>query len=226
MHTAIKRFFLIFLFFAIHSITNCQPTIPLLEFPAKPEHDYFVLLFSGDGGWRGLDLALANNLNHENIPVVGINTKKYLWDGKTPQSIALDIEHLILTYCSKWKVSKVVLMGYSMGAEILPHSVNQLNDVFVKSIKDMILIAPDQNACFEVKLIFYAYDTNEGQPIINELKKLKVKKAYCICDDHKISLCKSGLDGIIDYTLITGGHHFDGDYDKLNKVIMKRLSSD
>jgi type IV secretory pathway VirJ component len=218
------KLWVIGIFLFIFDITiYSQAQLPLIEFPVKAGHPYFVILFSGDGGWRGIDQAVTDYLNSKNIPVVGINVKKYLWSEKSPQRIALDIESLIQTYCAKWGVSNAVLIGYSMGAEILPHSVNKLNEAFIKKIEDMILIAPAQNACFKIKLIFYAYDTNEGKPIIDELKKLKIKRAFCICDDHKISLCKSGLDGVIDYTLLLGGHHFDKDYNQLNKIIGKRL---
>lgn len=201
-----------------------QTTLPLVESPVTAKHNTMVIFFSGDGGWRELDQAVTAYLNSKNIPVVGVNTKKYLWEEKKPAEIADDIQTLIKKYGTLWKASNVVLLGYSMGAEILPHSVNELEPAYAEKIKDMILIAPAQNACYEIKLIFYAYDTNEGEPIIDQLKKLKIKNAYCICDDHKISLCKSGLDGVIDHTELTGGHHFDGDYDVLCGVIGKRLN--
>lgn len=201
-----------------------QTTLPLVESPVTAKHNTMVIFFSGDGGWRELDQAVTAYLNSKNIPVVGVNTKKYLWEEKKPAEIADDIQTLIKKYGTLWKASNVVLLGYSMGAEILPHSVNELEPAYAEKIKDMILIAPAQNACYEIKLIFYAYDTNEGEPIIDQLKKLKIKNAYCICDDHKISLCKSGLDGVIDHTELTGGHHFDGDYDVLCDIIGKRLN--
>lgn len=211
-------------FFLMSASAFSQSGLPVLEFPASAKHNYMVIFFSGDGGWKELDQSVTAYLNGKNIPVLGINTKKYLWEEKKPQIIARDIESLEQTYCAKWKVSNVVLIGYSMGAEILPHSVNEMKDAWTGKVKDMILIAPDENACFEVKLIFYAYDTNEGEPIIDQLRKLKIKKAYCICDEHPISLCNTGLDGVIDHTLLTGGHHFDGDYGVLCKIIGKRLN--
>jgi type IV secretory pathway VirJ component len=223
MARVLKLWAIFISFILLHLSVYSQSQLPLIELPTKAEHDFFAIFFSGDGGWRSLDQAVSNYLNNKNIPVVGVNIKKYLWYEKTPQRIALDIESMIQTYCTKWNVSNALLIGYSMGAEIIPHSANQLKDTFAEKIKDMILIAPAQNACFKIKLIFYAHDTNEGIPIIDELKKLKLNKAFCICDDQNISLCKSGLDGVIDHTLLTGGHHFDGDYNQLCKIIGKRL---
>lgn len=201
-----------------------QKTLPLIEAPVTAKHNTMVIFFSGDGGWRELDQAVTAYLNAKDIPVIGVNTKKYLWEEKKPAVIAGDIQMLIKKYGSLWKASNIILIGYSMGAEILPHSVNDLEPEYADRVKDMILIAPAQNACYEVKLIFYAYDTNEGEPIIDQLKKLRIKNAYCICDDHKISLCRSGLDGVIDHTELTGGHHFDGDYDVLCGIIGKRMN--
>jgi len=85
------------------------------------------------------------------------------------------------------------------------------------------LIAPSQKATFKIKLKSYVVDDNSGMDLLPEIKKLNIKNVYCICDDNKNSLCRKGLDGIIDYTLLKGGHHFDGDFSLLNLLINNRI---
>ena len=74
-----------------------------------------------------------------------------------------------------------------------------------------------------IKLTDFLMDSDVGAPLLPELVKLKIKTTYCICDDKEISICKQNLTGIIDYVVLTGGHHFDGDYTKLNSLIGKYL---
>ena len=197
--------------------------LPLLEFPVSGKSDFAVILFTGDGGWKPLVNSVTTYLNSKNIPVIALNIREYLHAEKKPEQIAKDLEMMIDTINKKWNISNIVLLGYSMGAEVLPFAAGAMKESYINKIKDLIMIAPGQNACFKIKLIFYIVDTDEGTDIVAELKKHKVKKMYCICDDRRISLYKNNLEGIIDYTLIPGGHHFHKDYLRLGKTIGKRL---
>jgi type IV secretory pathway VirJ component len=118
---------------------------------------------------------------------------------------------------------KVVLIGYSMGAEVFPFAVNCLYDKYMDELIDLILIGPWQKATFKVKLADYFFEINKGADIYTELKKMKTKNVYIICDDNEISICHKDLEGVIDYDLLGGGHHFGGDYVALSKLIGKRL---
>jgi type IV secretory pathway VirJ component len=126
-------------------------------------------------------------------------------------------------YGIKWKHDKVVLIGYSMGAEILPFAVNRMNEQHTKKIQNIILIGPWQRATFKVKLADYLYETNEGEEIYPELLKVKHINTYIVCDDNEYALCLKPIDGIVDHDLLPGGHHFGGDYGSLSKLIGKRL---
>jgi len=198
--------------------------LPILEFPATSSSNYFVLLFSGDGGWKTIDQSITANLNSKKVPVVALNMMKYLWSEKKPLQIAKDMEGLIDTYLKKWNKQYVVIIGYSMGAEVLPFALNVTNIYYLSKIKDLILIAPAQKAMFKIKVKNYLLDSNEGQEVLPEIRKLKVLDKYCICDDKKYSLCKANIEGIIEYTILSGGHHFDGDFKTLNKLVNKRLN--
>ena len=127
-------------------------------------------------------------------------------------------------YDIKWKHDKVVLIGYSMGAEILPFAVNRMNERYTKKIQNIILIGPWQKATFKVKLADYFYEVNEGEEIYPELLKVKHINTYVVCDDNEYALCLKPIDGIVDHDELPGGHHFGGDYDALSKLIGKRLN--
>lgn len=202
---------------------DARISLPVLEFPVESSQNYFVLLLSGDGGWKTIDQSITKNLNAKRVSVVALNVMKYLWNEKKPLQIAKDLELLIDSYLKKWNKQNVVIIGYSMGAEVLPFALNVTNIYYINKIKDLILVAPSQRALFKIKVKNYLVDENVGQEILPEIKKLKVSSKYCICDDNKYSLCLFDLNDVIEFTVLKGGHHFDGDFGALNKLISNRL---
>jgi type IV secretory pathway VirJ component len=202
-----------------------QPTknLPVIESVSNGNNSFYVILLTGNGGWANLVQSVTRYLNTKNVSVVAINTRKYLWSEKEPAQIALDLEILIDHYNKKLGQKKVVFMGYSMGAEVLPFAVNCMEDKYVLELNDLILIGPWQKATFEVKLRDYFFEVNKGTDIYAELLRMHTKKAYIICDDNEFSICHKNLEGVADHDFLGGGHHFGNDYITLSKMIGKRL---
>ena len=205
---------------------NLQPTkkLPLIECQSKGSGDFYVIFLTGNGGWKELAQSVTQYLNSKNVSVVAINTKKYLWSEKKPEQIACDLETLIDRFSNKWSQTKVVLLGYSMGAEVIPFAVNSMEEKYRNKLSNIILIGPWQKATFKVNLLDYVMEVNKGEDIYSELLKMKSQMAYVICDDNDISICKKGLEGVIDHDLLPGGHHFGGDYASLSGLIGRRLN--
>jgi type IV secretory pathway VirJ component len=214
-------------FFNSHIFAQkAEPTrdLPLIERRSDGYSPFYVILFTGNGGWKNLVQSVTKYLNSKNVSVLAINTQKYLWSEKEPSQIARDLESLIDTYNGRWGKKKIVLIGYSMGAEVLPFALNRMKGAYTENLNDMILIGPWQKATFEIKLRDYLFEVNKGSDIYSELKKIKSKKPYIICDDNEFSICNKNLDGIADHDFLGGGHHFGNDYDALSKMIGKRLN--
>lgn len=203
-----------------------KPTkhLPIIECKTDANLGYYVILLTGNGGWRKLVQSITYYLNQKDVSVLAINTKKYLLLRKNPSQICLDLETLIDRYNTKWEGQKVVMMGYSMGAEVLPFAINCMHHQYKQKINDLILIAPGLSATFKVKLRDYYWEVNEGADIYTELQKLNKTKTYVICDDTKFSICHKNLDGVVDHDFLSGGHHFGGDYDTLSELVGKRLN--
>jgi type IV secretory pathway VirJ component len=208
------------------SAQEVQPTknVPLRESVSQGNNNYYVILLTGNGGWKDLVESVTSYLNSKNVSVLSINTKEYLLSEKGPAQIACDLQSLIDRYNTKWGQQKFVLIGYSMGAEVLPFAVNCMEERYISDINDLILIGPWQKATFKVKLADYLYEVNKGADIYEELLRMKLKKAYVICDDNEFSICHKDLEGVIDHDLMGGGHHFGGDYNALSSLIGKRLN--
>ena len=194
-----------------------------IESKSTGKSDYYVILLTGNGGWQNLVQSVTRYLNAKNVSVLAINTKKYLWSEKDPAQISYDLQTLIDRYNNKWGQKNVVIIGFSMGAEVLPFAINCMEDKYMHELNDLILIGPWQKVTFKIRLVDYFFELNKGSDLYPELLKIKTRKAYVICDDKEFSICRKDLEGVIDYDLLRGGHHFGGDYITLSELIGKRL---
>jgi type IV secretory pathway VirJ component len=62
---------------------------------------------------------LADN----DVPVVGFNTLRYFWTARTPEETARDVPRTMEHYMRTWSRERVVLLGYSIGADVMPYSI-------------------------------------------------------------------------------------------------------
>ena len=102
--------------------------VPLTEVPATdgPNRPQLAVMFSGDGGWAMLDRAVAAELAQNGLATVGWDSLSYFWSARQPSEVALDLERVLRHYLKAWQKSRIVLIGYAFGADVLPAVINQL----------------------------------------------------------------------------------------------------
>ncbi len=100
--------------------------LPIVEMRATGDRDLLAVLLSGDGGWAGLDRELADELAAKGVSVVGLDSLRYFWRARTPEGLAADLERIVRYYAGAWQKSRVLLIGYSQGADVLPFAVSRL----------------------------------------------------------------------------------------------------
>src|SRR5437899_2266308 len=101
--------------------------LPLIEVPAtKGASDTLVVFVSGDGGWAKIDKSMSKVLAENGMPVVGLNALQYFWTKRTPDSAARDLQWVLEHYLAAWKKDRVLFVGYSRGADVLPFMINRL----------------------------------------------------------------------------------------------------
>lgn len=199
--------------------------LPLIEIPAAGDRDTFAILLSGDGGWAGLDKEVANALAAKGIPVVGFDSLRYFWKARKPEGLAVDLNRIIGYYAGHWGRSKVLLIGYSQGADVLPFAVNRLPAASRNKIAQTVLMGLGENASFEFHLSNWV-GSDDGLPILPEVAKLDAAQTLCVYgDDEGDSLCPRIPPGHVHAQSLPGGHHFDGAYDKLAELILQRAAN-
>ena len=101
--------------------------LPLVELPAEQRGPLLAIILSGDGGWRDLDKTIGEKLQSDGVSVVGWDSLRYFWSRKSPEQTARDLGAVIDTYVTRWGASKVALVGYSFGADVLPFAYDRLS---------------------------------------------------------------------------------------------------
>src|SRR5215471_6726055 len=143
--------------------------LPLQEVHAAGTTGELALLITGDGGWAGPDQELAARLAAHGVPTVALNSLKYFWTARTPEQTTSDVERLLRHYLATWHAQRVLLIGYSFGADVLPFVVNRLPADLRSRIASVSLLGIDARASFEVHVAEWIGAAGGGPPTRPEL---------------------------------------------------------
>jgi type IV secretory pathway VirJ component len=196
--------------------------LPLQEVQASGTADEFALLLTGDGGWAGLDQELAARLAASGVPTVALNSLKYFWTERSPDQTARDVARVLRHYLAAWHKERVLLVGYSFGADVLPFVVNRLPQELRAHIASVSLLGIDAHASFEVRIADWVGDDKGGPPTQPELDALPHLPVLCIYGEGETDSICPGLPpsaGIVREQ-IGKGHHFSGEYATLADRIL------
>ncbi|MGB5234963.1 MAG: AcvB/VirJ family lysyl-phosphatidylglycerol hydrolase [Candidatus Macondimonas sp.] len=189
--------------------------LPLIEIPAQGAIDapVWAVLLSGDGGWAGLDRSLSKALAARGVPVVGLDSLRYFWQSRTPEGLAADLQRIVSDYGARWQRSRVILIGYSQGANVLPFAFNRLSLEVQASVERIVLLGPGEQAAFTFRVSQWWHAPGDADlPLLPEVRLLPAARTLCVYgkDEAAESLCPR-LQGILPVVALPGGHHFDGD---------------
>jgi type IV secretory pathway VirJ component len=201
--------------------------LPLVEVAAHGSVDALAIFISGDGGWAGLDERVAAAIAARGIPVVGLDSLRYFWKARTPQSAAADVDRTLRYYLAHWKKNRALLVGYSQGANVLPFIVNRLPPAMRQRVVRIALLGLGQTASFEFHLSNWVSKDDTGLPIRPEMEKLAGVGTLCLYgEDEGDSLCPQLAAGGVELVKLPGGHHFGGDYEGLAARILRGIVPD
>ena len=199
--------------------------LPLIEVPAAGNGDAFAVLLSGDGGWAGLDKDVAAALAANGISVVGIDSLRYFWTARSPDTLATDLDRVLRYYAASWHKGHAVLIGYSQGADVLPFAVNRLPPASRAFVERTVMMGLGENASFQFHFTNWLGADSGGLPILPEVSRLDAASTLCLYGkDEDDSLCPKVPPGHVQAVVLPGGHHFGGAYGSLAHRIMAGLA--
>lgn len=192
--------------------------LPLVEIPAPggravPGHEHdLVILLTGDGGWAALDRGLAIAFKDQGVPTVALNSLRYFWIPRTPEQVAFDLGRVITHYLQAWRKARVILVGYSFGADVLPFALNRLPAAPRSHIATVNLLGLSATAAFEIRIMDWILGS-PGLPVAPELHSLSDMPVLCLSGRGDDAALRDLPPPRHFSTQIVGkGHHSSGEY--------------
>ncbi|MEP7117123.1 MAG: AcvB/VirJ family lysyl-phosphatidylglycerol hydrolase, partial [Acidobacteriota bacterium] len=205
--------------------TPAVADLSLVEVPAAETSattaDTMAIVLSGDGGWAELDKAVAQGLAARGVPVVGWSSLDYYWTPRTPEQAALALARIVDHYSAVWSRPRVIVVGYSFGADVAPFLVNRLPPASRSHVASLGLLAPSERAEFEFHVLGWI-GASRGTSLATrpEMARLTVPTQCVVPEDDTAPSCQAGNPRVRTVSA-PAGHHFGGDYDRLVDLLLK-----
>lgn len=200
------------------------PDMPLTLVAAAPgkTSDMMAIAYSGDGGWVGIDRDLSAQIAAAGIPVVGVDSLSYFWSARSPAGAASDLSRLIRGFGTRWGKRRVVLVGYSFGADVMPHMIDHLDPEARSRIASVALLGLSSTADFQFHLTSWInMDSANAMPTIPAIAKLRGMTIRCVRGDQENdSACPAIPAGLAQQYVVPGGHHFDRNAVLLGQIVL------
>jgi type IV secretory pathway VirJ component len=183
--------------------------LPLVELPADPGGNLLAVLLTGDGGWAKGDQSMAAAFRTRAIPVVGFVSPSYLQVPRTPDGAGDDLRRLLDHYLREWHLRRVIVVGYSRGADLLPFMVSRLPSQLRRRLALVAMIGLSDEASFQYRPTDLFADGLRftDRAVEPEVRKLRGLRMMCISGEQEGgSLCPRLNSSLVRVATHPGGH--------------------
>ena len=135
-----------------------------------------------------------------------------------------DLTAILQHYLASWHMDKVMLIGYSRGADVLPFMASRLPADLRERTSLVALLGAEHGVDFEFRVSDWLPGSMHDAPhkVQPEVEKLTGYKVLCIYGkDEPAPLCPDLDTTRFTVKEMTGGHHFGGDYQALARLILR-----
>ena len=170
-----------------------------------------ALLISGDGGWYSFEQSIANKLAEIGIPTVGLDSRKYFWNRRSPEETASDMTAILKYYSRELGREKFLLVGYSLGSEIVPFIINRLPENMKSMVTSAVMLSPETTTDFEIHIsnMLGMGNRQNTYNVLDEIKKIKTVPSLCIFGkDEKSEVPGLLVNTQVKISIIPGDHHY------------------
>ncbi len=199
--------------------------LPVIEDRAPGNDPTLAIFWSGDGGWATIDKEVSENLQRRGISVVGVDSLRYFWSARTPQDVARDTAAIARHYLAAWGKKKLLLIGFSQGADVLPFALSRLDPTLRRQVSLFAALSLSRRAVFEFHLSNWVADSDEGLPTTPEIAKLGDIPTWCLYGEEDVDSVCAELPASARLTVkkLPGDHHFNGDHTTVANLIFAAL---
>lgn len=201
--------------------------LPLIEIPSRDGSTNFLAVhITGDGGYGTTDKGVSETLAAHGIPVVALNSLHYFWKKRTPAEGAEDLQRILEHYRLAWHREKYIIIGYSMGADVVPFMLTRLPKSSLVRIGLLALLGPGKHASFQFHLTqwFGRPPADAALPVQPELEKLRGIPMLCFSGDEDTEAICGRLDpGLAKPVGLEGGHRIGSHYQPVADAILSAV---
>lgn len=195
-----------------HGIQKDDYDLPVIIYPSSnPVSKKLVIMLSGDGGWLEFNDQLASGFSKHGFHVIGFNSRTYFWTQKSPEQTTKDILLLIDQYSKLYKTSRIYLIGYSFGADIIPFIYNRLPKSVKNKVIALELLSPFASSDFMVHTtdLLNISSDNKDFKVGEELSSIKIP-VYCFYgeDEDPKALAQMKKRNLV-HKQVAGDHHYE-----------------
>jgi protein-S-isoprenylcysteine O-methyltransferase Ste14 len=133
------------------------------------------------------------------------------------------LQRVLRHYLSAWKRDRVLLVGYSLGADVLPFLAARLPADLLDRVGVIAMLGPSRTTPFEIRV---KENKAAELPVLPEVLKLRGRPLLCVAAAGEAdSLCADLEPGLARKVELKGSHAFDGDYEQLADRILAGLGA-
>ncbi|MGY4386629.1 type IV secretory pathway VirJ component [Pedobacter sp. UYP24] len=212
-----------------NAIARRELNLPIFLYPAKkPAKKKLLIFLSGDGGWVEFEDALSQKFADNGFYTIGINSRDYFWNQKTPEQTKNDLLHLIRRYTLLYKTDQIYLCGYSFGADVVPFIYNRLPNRIKHRVIALEMLSPFSTTSFKVHFadLTNISADNYAYKVDKEVEKVNIPIFcfYGVAEEPKPLKFIAKKNFMLDS--LQGTHRYDEvDYGKIVSVINRKISN-
>ena len=185
----------------------------LIELPTPSSNSAMAIILTGDNGWRAVEDGLASQLRRDGIPVIGLLAPQYFAERRSANETASAVENILRLYSAEWARRRIILIGYSRGAGVLPFALTRMGPELRARVAAVALMGLEPHIDFKVP-------DEHAMPVAPEIEKLRGLTLLCVQGaEENDSLCPSLTPVLARRIVEPGGHHFSGDIPELARMI-------
>jgi len=204
-----------------NAIEGKEFNLPVFLYPAKDTQAKKLLIFlSGDGGWVKFEDEISLKFAENGFYTIGINSRDYFWEQKTPEQTERDVVQLIRKYAFKYKTREIYICGYSFGADVVPFIYSRLPYRAKRHVKALEMLSPYATTSFKVHFGDLTNLSGDNYPhkVDLEIKKITIPVFCFYGEEEPDKPLKNISQKNVLIDSIPGNHHYQAA--GYNKIII------
>lgn len=185
------------------------PALPVTVVAPGGAGSQLVLVISGEAGRSAFEASLARALAAEGEAVLVLDARSYLSRARAPERVAADVAATIGRYERTWHRDRLVIVGYSRGADLAPFIANRLGAAVRPQLAGVVMLAPAGRAAFEITLrdVIGGPPRPTDLPVMPELERLRGTPMLCAYGREERQPFCARLDSSLAKVVARAGGH-------------------